>query len=187
MCKCTNHIRWLLNLCVNTRIKFLYPKPCGSCEDGTRIGVQNTSWWIFSAAEIGPIETCFSGGVAYICDFQRQQAIQRWAIAGKNGLDQSEQEFFQSAMTGIGSASTETQYNDLLSKLRQSALYKRKENARSYVETTWTPCYSSFAGVVHSENRKHQWTSWTRIKEWNLWTGYLSTTTYPHLSTNPST
>ena len=95
----------------------------------------------FSAAEIGAIETCFPGVVAYICDFHRQQAIQRWARAAKNGLDQYEREFLQSAMTRIGRAPTETQYNDELSKLRQSTLYKTKENVRDYVEKTWIPCH----------------------------------------------
>ena len=61
----------------------------------------------FSAAEIGAIEKCFPGVVAYICDFHRQQAIQHWARAGKNGLDHDEQQFFQSAMTRIGSVPTE--------------------------------------------------------------------------------
>ncbi len=58
----------------------------------------------FSAAEIGAIETCFPGVVAYICDFHHQQAIQHWARAAKK----NEQDFLQSAMTRIGRAPTET-------------------------------------------------------------------------------
>ena len=59
----------------------------------------------------------------------------------KNGLDQYKREFLQSAMTRIGRAPTETQYNDELSKLRQSTMYKTKENVRDYVEKTWIPCH----------------------------------------------
>ena len=94
----------------------------------------------FSVAEIGAIETCFPGVVAYICHFHRQQAIQRWVKAAKNGLDLNEQEFLQKSMTRIGRAATEAQYEDELSKLRQSTVYKKKENVRGDVEKTWLPC-----------------------------------------------
>ena len=86
----------------------------------------------FSAAEIGAIEKCFPGVVAYICDFHRQQTIQHWARAGKNGLDHDEQQFFQSAMTRIGSEPTKKQYEGELLSLRQSTLYKTNANVRSY-------------------------------------------------------
>ena len=77
-------------------------------------------------AEIGAIETCFPGVVAYICDFHCQQTIQRWVKAAKNGLDLNEQEFLQKSMTRIGRAATEAQYEDELSKLRQSTVYKKR-------------------------------------------------------------
>ena len=80
----------------------------------------------FSVAEIGAIETCFPGVVAYICDFHRQQAIQHWVKAAKNWLDLNEQEFLQKSMTRIGRAATEVQYEDKLSKLCQSMVYKKK-------------------------------------------------------------
>ena len=94
----------------------------------------------FSVAEIGATETCLPGVVAYICDFHRQQAIQRWVKAAKNGLDLNKQEFLQKSMTRIGRAATEAQYEDELSKLRQSTVYKIKENVRGYVEKTWLTC-----------------------------------------------
>jgi hypothetical protein len=48
----------------------------------------------FSAAEIGAIETCFPGVVAYICDFHRQQAIQCWARLRKTVLINTSESFF---------------------------------------------------------------------------------------------
>ena len=87
----------------------------------------------FSVAEIGAIETCFPGVVAYICDFHRQQAIQHWVTAAKNWLDLNEQEFLQKSMTRIGRAATEVQYEDKLSKLCQSMVYKKKGECELYV------------------------------------------------------
>jgi hypothetical protein len=72
----------------------------------------------FSVAEIGAIETCFPGVVEDICYFHCQQAI-----GLKNGLDQNEREFLQSAMARIGRAPTETQHPSFANQL-----YKTTEN-----------------------------------------------------------
>ena len=51
-------------------------------------------------------------------------------------------------MTKIGSAPTEKQYNDALCKLRESTIYKTKDNVQNYVEKTWVPC--SFRRWCHA-------------------------------------
>ena len=94
----------------------------------------------FSTAEIGAIEAQFPGVIAYICDFHRQQAIRRRSRTGRNGLDENEQEFLQNAMTKIGSAPTQREYEEALSQFRQSNVYKTKESVRNYIEKTWIPC-----------------------------------------------
>lgn len=153
--KTTKYAMPLFFLCVNTNVGYKVVAEF-MCQHEDEISISealgilrgwNQDWGPkyfmvdFSAAEIAAIETCFPGVVVYICDFHRQQAIQRWARAGKNGLDHNEQEFLKKSMTRIGRVATEEQYKDELSKLRQSTLYKTKENVRSYVESTWIPCH----------------------------------------------
>ena len=152
--KTTKYAMPLFFLCVNTNVGYKVVAEF-MCQHEDEISISealgilrewNPDWSPkyfmvdFSVAEIGAIEMCFPGVVAYICDFHHQQAIQRWVKAAKNGLDLNEQEFLQKSVTRIGRAATEAQYEDELSKLRQSTVYKKKENVRGYVEKTWLPC-----------------------------------------------
>ena len=119
----------------------------------------------FSATEIGATETQFPGVMVYICDFHRQQAIQRWTKTGKNGLGQNEQEFVLSAMTKIGCVPTKTEYENALSQFRQSKVYKAKENVRTYVEKTWISCAFRWC---HGFRTSQVLNIVTQIMEWSL-------------------
>ena len=105
--KTTKYAMPLFFLCVNTNVGYKVVAEF-MCQHEDEISISealgilrewNPDWSPkyfmvdFSVAEIGAIETCFPGVVAYICDFHRQQAIQCWVKAAKNGLDLNEQEF----------------------------------------------------------------------------------------------
>ena len=52
----------------------------------------NPKFWIcdYSDAEISALECCFPDTIVYLCDFHREQALERWVKDGKHGLTSEE-------------------------------------------------------------------------------------------------
>ena len=44
----------------------------------------------YSDAEIYALECCFPDTIVYLCDFHREQALERWVKDGKHGLTSEE-------------------------------------------------------------------------------------------------
>ena len=65
----------------------------------------------FSTVEIGGIEEQFPEATAYICDFHRLQAWQRWVKKSKNGLNSLEQEELLAHLKRVANASTRESYD----------------------------------------------------------------------------
>lgn len=108
-------------------------------------------WWSplyfmvdFSTAEINAIEKQFPEVAAYICDFHRIQAWQRWARTGKNGLSSKEQETFLTLFQRVACATQQRQYDDAVTNLRSSPVYK-KANVQNYVDNVWMACEKRWA------------------------------------------
>ena len=177
--KTTKYAMPLFFLCVNTNVgykvvaEFMYQHEDElSISEALGILQQWNPQWKpkyfmvdFSATEIGATETQFPGVMVYICDFHRQQAIQRWTKTGKNGQGQNELEFVQSAMTKIGCVPAKTEYENALSQFRQSKVYKAKENVRTYVEKTWISCAFRWC---HAFRTSQVLNIITQIMEWSL-------------------
>lgn len=94
----------------------------------------------FSTVEIGPIEEQFPGAIAYICDFRRLQAWQRWARKSKNGLNSLEQEEMQSYLKRAANLLTGKAYDSAVAALKNLSLYKDKQNVQNYVDKVWLSC-----------------------------------------------
>ena len=94
----------------------------------------------FSIVEIGAIKEQFPDATAYICDFHRLQAWQRWARKGKNGLNMLEQEELLSHLKRVANASTRKGYDSAVAALKNLPLYKGKSNVQNYVDNVWLSC-----------------------------------------------
>ena len=94
----------------------------------------------FSTVEIGAIEEQFPEATAYICDFHRLQAWQRWAKKSKNGLNSLEQEELLAHLKRVANASTRKSYDSAVASLKNLSLYKEKTNVQKYVDNVWLSC-----------------------------------------------
>ena len=94
----------------------------------------------FSTVEIGAIEEQFPGAIAYICDFRRLQAWQRWARKSKNGLNSLEQEELLSYLKRTANVSTHKAYDSAVAALKNLTLYQDKQNVQNYVDNVWLSC-----------------------------------------------
>lgn len=96
------------------------------------------SWMLdYSGIEISAVEEQFPKSVAYICDFHRLHAWQRWVRKSKNGLTQNEREELMHYLKKIADAKTKEDYEDAVEELRDLPLYDEKENVQKYIENTW--------------------------------------------------
>ena len=94
----------------------------------------------YSGVEISAVEEQFPKSIAYICDFHRLQAWQRWVRKSKNGLSQNEQDELMYHLKMIANAKTKREYEDAVDELRGLEVYNEKEKVRNYVEHTWLSC-----------------------------------------------
>lgn len=83
----------------------------------------------FSLAEINAIKSEFPEVAIYIC-LHREQAWQRWAKAGKNGLTLGEQAMFLEFMQQIACARNIQSYQKSVESLRNSTLYAGNPQVR---------------------------------------------------------
>ena len=102
----------------------------------------------YSTAEIGAIGEQFPSATVYVCDFDRIQAMQRWAKAKKNNLTTEEQETFLKQMQRISYASKESEFNAEVDLLRKCKFY---EKVKDYVENTWLSCSSRWAHAFRQQ------------------------------------
>ena len=93
----------------------------------------------YSIAEINAIESEFLEVAFYIC-FHREQAWQRWAKAGKNGLTLGEQAVFLEFMQKIACARNIQSYQKSVESLRKSMLYAGNRQVEEYCEKVWLSC-----------------------------------------------
>lgn len=94
----------------------------------------------FSTIEIGAIEEQFPGVTAYICDFHRLQAWQRWTRKSKNGLNSLEQEELLGHLKRVANASTHKAYDSGVAALQKLSLYQGRSNVQNYVDNVWLSC-----------------------------------------------
>jgi len=94
----------------------------------------------FSTVEIGAIEEQFPGATAYICDFHRLQAWQRWVRKSKNGFNSLEQEELLAHLKRVTNATTRKYYDSAVASLKNLPLYKEKSNVQTYVDNVWLSC-----------------------------------------------
>ena len=94
----------------------------------------------FSTIEIGAIEEQFPGVTAYICDFHRLQAWQRWTRKSKNGLNSLEQEELLGHLKRVANASTHKAYDSGVAALKKLSLYQGRSNVQNYVDNVWLSC-----------------------------------------------
>lgn len=94
----------------------------------------------FSTVEMGAIEEQFPEATAYICDFHRLQAWQRWVRKSKNGLNSLEQEELLAHLKRVANASTRTTYDSAVAALKNLSLYKGRSNVQNYVNNVWLSC-----------------------------------------------
>ena len=121
----------------------------------------NPTWspkyWMldYSSVEISAVEEQFPKSVAYICDFHRLQAWQRWVRKTKNGLTLVEQEELMQNLKKIANAKTKEEYEDAVEELREVPLYKEKENVKKYIENTWLTCAFRWARAFRIHEADH--------------------------------
>ena len=117
----------------------------------------------FSTVEIGAIEEQFPEATAYICDFHRLQAWQRWVRKSKNGLNSLEQEELLAHLKRVANASTRKAYDLAVASLKNLSLYKEKANVQKYVDNVWLSCSFRWAKCM----RKRQVLNDRGYKQWN--------------------
>ena len=80
----------------------------------------------------------FPNDSAYICDFHRKQAWNRWARSSKNKqLNYKEQQVLRNLLKHVAYAHTMSSYNAAVVELRKSSVYKAQKNVQDYVENIW--------------------------------------------------
>ena len=94
----------------------------------------------YSLAEINAIGEVFPNASAYICDFYRKQAWNRWVRSSKNSLNYKEQQVLTDLLQRVGYARTMSSYNAALVELRKSSVYKTKKNVQDCAENIWVSC-----------------------------------------------
>ena len=104
----------------------------------------------YSLAEINAIGEVFPNASAYICDFHRKQAWNRWVRSSKNNLNYKEQQVLTDLLQRVAYARTMSSYNAALVKLRKSSVYKTK-NVQDYVENIWVSCAERWAQVFRKQ------------------------------------
>ena len=99
----------------------------------------------YSEAEIAALEATFPGTTVYLCDFHREQAWERWVREKKHGLSTSDAEWLLSQLRACAWAPSSSdehmpvdhQFQQAVTKLKQSNLWKSNENVRQWVTNTW--------------------------------------------------
>lgn len=98
----------------------------------------------FSDAEISAIEEAFPTTTVYGCDFHREQAWTRWVQDRKNGLDKSEADCLLDllracawAPPGPDEANVDIYYQEAVSLLKQSVVWKKKKHVQNWLIGMW--------------------------------------------------
>ena len=105
----------------------------------------------YSLAEINAIEEVFPNAAAYICDFHRKQAWNRWVRSSKNNLNSKEQQVLTDLLQRVPYSCTISSYNTALAELRKSYVYKTKKNVKDYVENIWVSCAECWAQALRKQ------------------------------------
>jgi hypothetical protein len=73
---------------------------------------------------------------AYICDFHREQAWERWLSKTANGLS-GQKQVVLAMLRAIAKARTECDYEKALNVLKKSKVWIANKNLRNWMNGTW--------------------------------------------------
>lgn len=96
----------------------------------------------FSDAEISAITEIFPCTKVYGCDFHREQAWTRWVQDKKNSLDRDAADSLLGLLRACawaqpGEIQLDSNYQQAVSVLKASAVWKNNEHVRSYLNSQW--------------------------------------------------
>ncbi len=100
----------------------------------------------FFEAEILALETCFPNTNAYLCDFHREQAWERWVKDGSHGLNSAEQDWLLNQLRACAwapsadpeeSLPSDHHYQEVAATLQSSDLWENNQQVFTWLMNTW--------------------------------------------------
>ena len=127
----------------------------------------------YSDAEMSAITKLFPNTQLYLCDFHREQAWERWVKDRKHGLTDTQSSELLDLLrdcanspvnTSVEKEPTDYFFKQACDRLQMSDVWKRNEQVRKWISTTWFSCSKFWARCLDlSCCRKHN--EWCRVSK----------------------
>lgn len=92
----------------------------------------------FDEKEINAVERTFLGTKAYLCDFHREKSWTQWVNATEHGVRDNKDEVL-ARLRRIARSSTVKDYEDAVTSLKESTLWKKKPALQNWFSKQWIP------------------------------------------------
>ena len=108
----------------------------------------------YSDAEMSAITKLFPNTQLYLCDFHREQAWERWVKDRKHGLTDTQSSELLDLLrdcanspvnTSVEKEPTDYFFKQACDRLQMSDVWKRNEQVRKWISTTWFSCSKFWA------------------------------------------